>query len=137
LGQYYYCVNLTKGEYMRPHAYNQGAKLSEFSSDSHGIMQALALLLSDGNGRGGGDFNAPDPDPEGIIGRWAGDNIALPGDYGDNDKFLPEGYVNGEGEPSNLYEYARDNFEDISDKVIARIKKAADDAEKAKETPAE
>lgn len=56
MGQYYVAVNLDRKEYLNPHAFGDGAKLLEFGSDSYGMMTALAMLLADGNGRGGGDI---------------------------------------------------------------------------------
>jgi len=55
MGQYYIAVNLDKKEFIRPHACGDGAKLLEFGLGRGGMMSAMALLLADGNGRGGGD----------------------------------------------------------------------------------
>ena len=64
MGQYYIAVNLDKKQYISPHAFGDGAKLLEFGNSSNGMMTGLAILLADGNGRGGGDlqrtYNATD-----------------------------------------------------------------------------
>lgn len=56
MGQYYVAVNLDKKEYLHPHACGDGAKLLELGLSSCGLMACLAILLADGNGRGGGDL---------------------------------------------------------------------------------
>lgn len=142
MGQYYTAVNLDKKQYLRPHACGDGAKLLEFGLSAMGTMSCLALLLADGNGRGGGDlfggkcleckgrgsfgdFGGDDyricevcrgagsvPAPE-IVGSWAGDRIVITGDYADEGKLLPEG-ANPE---HNLYTHVYEDdsgFEDVS-----------------------
>jgi len=109
MGQYYKVVNTTKGQYLEPHAFGSGAKLMEFSSDGQSIMQGLAILLADGNNRGGGDLRSDNP----LIGSWAGDNIVIAGDYADEGKFVPK-----KNYKETLYIYAGQNFEDISEEVI-------------------
>ena len=109
MGQYYKVVNTTKGEVMTPHAFGSGAKLMEFSSDGQSIMQGLAILLADGNNRGGGDLRSDNP----LVGSWAGDNIVITGDYADEGKFVPK-----KNHKQNLYAYSEDNYKDISFDVI-------------------
>lgn len=106
MGQYYKVVNTTKKQVMKPHSFGSGAKLMEFSSDRMSIMQGLAILLADGNGRGGGDLRSENP----LVGSWAGDSIVIAGDYADEGKFVQD-------EKVNLYREAND-YEDISFKVI-------------------
>ena len=105
MGQYYKVVNTTKGEVMTPHAFGSGAKLMEFSSDGQSIMQGLAILLADGNNRGGGDLRSDNP----LVGSWAGDNIVITGDYADEGKFVPK-----KNHKQNLYGYSEENYKDIS-----------------------
>jgi hypothetical protein len=69
----------------------------------------LAVLLSNGNGRGGGDLNSDNP----IIGSWAGDPIVVAGDYGDEGKFLP-----ADKQELNLYNVAKEEGRDISHLVL-------------------
>ena len=108
MGQYYKVVNLTKKQYLHPHAFGDGLKLLEFGSGGCGTMCALALLLSDGNGRGGGDLHTKKREP--LIGSWAGDKIVVTGDYADKGHF-------GSGKV-NLYTKA-ENFKDISKSIMA------------------
>jgi hypothetical protein len=83
MGQYYLVVNVDKREFLHPHKLGDGLKLMEFGNSSDGTMLALALLLADGCGRGGGDYHAKKgatPDTS-LIGRWKGDRIVIAGDY--------------------------------------------------------
>lgn len=79
MGQYYYVVNLDKRQYLHPHKFDEGLKLLEFGCGSEGVLTALTILLADGNGRGGGDFDSTSP----LVGSWAGDRIVISGDYAD------------------------------------------------------
>lgn len=56
MGQYFCIINLDREEFLDPYDFNEGGKLSEFSNDAGGVLQALALLTSNGNGNGGGDL---------------------------------------------------------------------------------
>jgi len=109
MGQYYKIVNIKKKQYIAPHAFGDGAKLMEFSMSANGVLAGLAILLADGNGRGGGDLNSENE----IVGSWAGDNIVIAGDYADNGKFLPVDKID-----LNLYGVALEEGEDISVKVL-------------------
>lgn len=131
MGQYYLTVNLDKKQYLMPHDFGDGLKLLEFACSANGILAGLAILLADGNNRGGGDLRSTDP----IIGSWAGDRIVITGDYADEGKFLEEEdgavlqaianehYSEGyqQAERVNLYAYAKAKFENISAKVIAAL----------------
>lgn len=94
MGQYYKVVNKTKKEFLHPYSFGHGAKLMEFVCDSEGMLQSLAILLAEGNGRGGGDFSSDNP----LIGSWSGDEITIVGDYAD----------------SGLYDIAK-TYKDIGD----------------------
>ena len=107
MGQYYKIVNIKKKQYISPYIFGDGSKLMEFSMSANGVLSALAALLADGNGRGGGDLNSEND----IVGSWAGDNIVIAGDYGDAGKFVKE-------PEQNLYEIASSEGEDISIKVL-------------------
>jgi hypothetical protein len=109
MGQYYKIVNVKKREYINPHMFNEGLKLMEFGMSAGGTLTALAVLLSNGNGRGGGDLNSDNP----IVGSWAGDPIVVAGDYGDEGKFLPE-----DKQDTTLYAVAADEGKDISHLVL-------------------
>jgi len=107
MGQYYKIVNIKKKQYISPYTFGDGSKLMEFSMSANGVLSGLAILLADGNGRGGGDLNSDKP----IVGSWAGDNIVITGDYADDGKFVKEA-------DRNLYNVAAAEGEDISLKVL-------------------
>ncbi|MCA1571341.1 MAG: hypothetical protein LC798_13675 [Chloroflexi bacterium] len=106
MGQYWQPVNLDKKEYVSPHRLGSGLKLWEQLAAHPGTGAALTILCAAmPEARGGGDFDldenwhgperkfpehsiTPGPMPEAYaaiarrtIGRWAGDRIALVGDY--------------------------------------------------------
>ena len=107
MGQYYKIVNIKKKQYITPHTFGDGSKLMEFSMSANGVLAGLAILLADGNGRGGGDLHSEND----IVGSWAGDNIVVAGDYADAGKFVKE-------PDQTLYEVASNEGEDISIKVL-------------------
>jgi len=110
MGQYYKIVNIKKKQYITPHTFGDGAKLMEFSMSASGVLAGLAILLADGNGRGGGDLHSEND----IVGSWAGDNIVVAGDYADEGKFVKEA-------DRNLYCLATNEGEDISVKVLEAL----------------
>jgi hypothetical protein len=83
-------------------------KLLEFGCNSEGTLTALAILLADGNGRGGGDLRCDD-DP--IVGHWAGDRIVVAGDYADKGTW-------GASDSENLYTLACSDYRDVSAAVM-------------------
>ena len=118
MGQYHIIVNVNKCQYLNPHKLGDGLKLLEFGCSGCGTMTALALLLADSNGRGGGDLNVKN-DPYKLVGSWAGDAIVITGDYGDPGKLYrtaPEDDkpTDERGNELNLYSYAQAAFCDIS-----------------------
>jgi len=87
MGQYHQVVNLDKHEKLYPHVLGDGLKLMEFGCSSDGTMTALAILLAGsckGGPRGGGDFPHEHPMSSVLAGRWAGDRIAIIGDYAED-----------------------------------------------------
>lgn len=132
MGQYYLIANIDKEEYLYSHIFGDGLKLLEFGLSGEGMMAGLAILLADGNGRGGGDLNSDDP----LIGSWAGSRIVITGDYADEGKFLPKAVAKKpctcddckksdaekgkkkKSKPPNLYHYADAFYTDISKKVL-------------------
>ena len=110
MGQYYKIVNIKKKQYIKPDTFGDGSKLMEFSMSASGVLAGLAILLADGNGRGGGDLHSEND----IVGSWAGDNIVIAGDYADAGKFVKE-------TGQNLYEVAGNEGEDISVKVLEAL----------------
>lgn len=127
MGQYYITVNLDKKQYLHPHKFNEGLKLMEFGCSANGTLTALAILLSSGNGRGGGDLRAESD----LIGSWAGDRVVVTGDYADPLAHVTDEQAEAwreanppEGDPTldpTLYDVARDQFEDISEQILAVI----------------
>lgn len=114
MGQYWKLVNLDKKEYVDPHKVGTGLKLWEQLVNHPGTGAALIVLCAAmPEQRGGGDLDMeqnwhgperqfprdnmnPGPMPEEYaavaartIGRWAGDRIALVGDYAE-DSDLPK-----------------------------------------------
>lgn len=119
MGQYYLIVNLDKKQFLHPHRCGDGLKLLEFGCSANGTLTALAVLLADGNNRGGGDLRSDNP----IIGSWAGDRIVVAGDYADEGKFT--------GDPArNLYCMAKDEYRDVSRQALRAM---ADDCYIAEE----
>lgn len=76
MGQYHILVNLTKKQFVHPHQVGNGLKLWGQVGWEHSLSTALYMLIAASNDRGGGDF-AEHP----MVGSWAGDSIALIGDY--------------------------------------------------------
>jgi len=115
MGQYWYVVNLDKQEFVHPHQLGAGLKLWEQLAAHPGTGAALVVLCAaERQVRGGGDFDltdnwhgpertfpkyntTPGPMPteyatvaRRTIGRWAGDRVALVGDYAEDDDLAPE-----------------------------------------------
>ena len=123
MGQYWKVVNLDKHEYIHPHKLGCGLKLWEQLANK-GIGEALIILLAAmPEPRGGGDFAS---NYDGVVGRWAGDRIALIGDYAE-DSDLPKGV--GDVPASQIYDACFDDddprpaifFEDITHLVTPVI----------------
>jgi hypothetical protein len=128
MGQYYYIVNIDKMEYLHPHEFDDGLKLMEFGCSRDGTLTGLTLLLSNGNGRGGGDMSEAAGGE--MDGRWAGDRIVIAGDYGDEGKFLDQvdirksvlaAMAEENGAELNLHHVAHEHFTDISEKVCKAL----------------
>lgn len=122
MGQYWYPVNLDKKEFIRPHYLGAGMKLWEQLANHPGTGAALIILCAaQREKRGGGDF-AMDTDNEEynkiakqVIGRWAGDRIALVGDYAEDTDLPPE------FKASEIYEKCNNgNWTDISE-MVAKV----------------
>lgn len=115
MGQYWLTVNLDKREFIDAHKLGVGLKLGEQVGSGHGSPDALFILVAAmRERRGGGDFDwdsnyygheRTNEHPVGApvvesynevakrtIGRWAGDRIAVVGDYAE-DTDLPNSPV--------------------------------------------
>lgn len=80
MGQYWKIVNLDKEEYIHSHNLGTGLKFAEQLYMRPGTAQALLILtVAMPRARGGGDFYGKEELP--IMGSWAGDRIAMIGDY--------------------------------------------------------
>lgn len=106
MGQWYLLANLSKQEYVSPGGIKGGSKAWEWAAN---IAQAgpIVLLLGWSNNTGGGDPDWDHPDIKPIAGRWAGDRIALIGDYYEPDE---------RGLPT--HKEVRENFTEISHLLI-------------------
>jgi len=122
MGQYWLPVNLDKKEFIDPHKLGVGLKLWEQVVNYPGTAAALVILVAAmPETRGGGDL---DLEGEGdyydvarrIIGRWAGDRIALVGDYAEDSDLAPEFRA------SQIYDQCRKGeYRDISYDVCTVI----------------
>lgn len=142
MGQYWLPVNLDKKEFIDPHKLGSGLKLWEQLANAPGTAGALIILTAAmPEPRGGGDFDLDEnwhgpervdmtdsgPTPEAYpeiakrtIGRWAGDRIALVGDYAEDSDLAPEHRA------SSIYARCRDEggpdtYTDITDDVAKVI----------------
>lgn len=80
MGQYHFPVNLDKKEYILSHKIGLGLKMAEQIGAWDATMgDIIYLLVASSHSRGGGDV--PSEGLEAILGRWAGDHIAVIGDY--------------------------------------------------------
>ena len=128
MGQYFKAVNTDKKEFVCPWCLGGGAKLWEWSANSQGAI--FTLLLRKSNCTGGGDYGGQAPQVveltkdqniadaiakgvaregmlmpipnESIVGRWAGDRVALVGDY----------------DESGLYVEASEQYRNISEPLV-------------------
>lgn len=85
MGQYHYVCNLDKREFICPHKLGVGLKAWEQMASYGGTTAALFALLICSRERGGGDLQGND-----AVGRWAGDRIAVVGDYAEDEDLAPE-----------------------------------------------
>lgn len=113
MGQYWLPVNLDKKEFIDPHKLASGLKLWEIIANDH-VGKALCILCAAmPSQRGGGDLMEHP-----AVGRWAGDRIALVGDYATDDD-LPKRH-----KTSTIYGKCRDGkWKDVSEDVCEVIEK--------------
>ena len=152
MGQYWMVVNLDKKEYLLSHKLGTGLKLWEQLANHPGTGAALIVLCAAmPEPRGGGDFDLdenwhgpertfpehnvdPAPMPEAYpviakrtIGRWAGDRIALIGDYAEKGDLPPRFHADtiyarcSESWGKDEGEDPKEAFKDVSDDVAKVI----------------
>lgn len=107
MGQYHVLVNLSKREFVHPYSLGDLFKLREMANTPAGMGVAMMILLTCSSGRGGGDFPG-----DSVVGRWAGDRVALVGDYAEDDD-LP-----AEFEASVIFGLCRREGEEDDDEII-------------------
>lgn len=106
-------VNLDKREFLSPHKFGEGLKLGEQGYTSVGIQRALQFLMAVSDGRGGGDWNIAENGFQNIAGRWAGDRLAIIGDYTESDDDL--GLI--DIDPAVIYTLCVDSPEDLEETI--------------------
>jgi hypothetical protein len=126
MGQYWKVVNLDRREYIHPHKLGAGLKLWEQVANHPGTGAALLILCAAmPEPRGGGDLNPLPSLNEQVIGRWAGDRIALIGDYAEDGDLK-----NSPVPASQIYVLCDDEkawgWHDISDLVARQIEHELD-----------
>lgn len=110
MGQYHSVYNLDKREYIHAHHIVNGLKLMEQCGFNRSTATAVWLLLSNSNGRGGGDAKEHT-----LIGHWAGDRLLVQGNYAK------------EGDRSFLSKDEMDTFTDISSQVLEMLNNEFDE----------
>lgn len=108
MGQYHELYNIDKKQKVCGHGLGCGIKLMEQIGFPESTSTALWLLVSNSNGRGGGDANNHP-----LIGSWAGDRIVLQGDYAED------------GDQAFIED--TDEYQDISSSVKAMLQTALKD----------
>ncbi len=113
MGQYHKLINITKKEYIVGHDIGINLKHYEQIGFEGSMADVLyCLMIAQGNDyRGGGDVSG-----HRAIGRWAGDHVAIVGDYyteeGDNYKY------------KNLYDIVDDDrhYKNISPSIRSMLR---------------
>jgi hypothetical protein len=125
MGQYHIPVNLTKKQFINPHRLGCGLKQIEQVWAYPGTSTALLVLLFSSNNRGGGDLQAdylnPDEPVDSIIGSWAGDEIAIIGDYSEDTDLAPQHHA------STIYDRCHEGAEDGYTDVTEAVAKVIED----------
>jgi len=108
MGQSWLPVNLDRHEFIHPHKLTAGLKLCEQAGSWPGTGAALVILCAAmPESRGGGDLQ-----PHPAVGRWAGDRIAIVGDYAE------DGDLPAEFEASKIVDRCRaGEWTDVSEMV--------------------
>jgi len=85
MGQYHLVCNLDKKEFLSPDKLGVGSKAWEQMASYGGTTAALFALLICSRERGGGDLGHDD-----AVGRWAGNRVAIVGDYAEDEDLAIE-----------------------------------------------
>ena len=101
MGQYFQIVNLTKREYVNPHGLDCGIKAGEIIFNVMPTKVLGILLFSTDDSRLLGNSC-----PDGIMGRWCGDSIALVGD-----ESMPKVYEALDDDYTDITAQCREFFE--------------------------
>jgi hypothetical protein len=121
MGQYHIVANLDKKELLHPHQFGDGLKMLEFGHSGY-TMTGLTILLACSHNRGGGDLHVETETPitKHILGRWAGDRIAIIGDYSQPDDYpgLDQETIDAVW---NEDIHGQVGFVDISEHVVAAL----------------
>lgn len=90
MGQYWLPVNITKKQFIHPHKLGAGLKLWEQVYSDYVGKALLVLCAAHREVRGGGDIRPLEGEKmHPAVGMWAGDKIALVGDYAEKDDLPP------------------------------------------------
>jgi hypothetical protein len=121
----YILVNLTKKEFIDPQHLGDKYNPKQFLEKGSTLGQALLLLVtSQPEKRGYGDLRLTDP-LRPVIGRWAGDEVILIGEYAKDDDYSPRGGARlsqiqqecREGLFNNIIYLVREGLEDLEKQV--------------------
>ena len=123
MGQYHKVVNLAKKEYIHAHKIGVGLKLWEQVGFEGSTADVLFFLLASSSGRGGGDVETKIP---GILGRWAGDQVAVLGDYSEPDDIPGIDAKAVYKKCRDVSEGGDDSYTDISDLLVPFINEQFD-----------
>lgn len=120
MGQYWISVNLDKNEYFSSWELDTGAKLWEQLANPLTSAAWVVLLAAEREERGGGDLEMGEDGSEyaeiarRIVGRWAGDRVAMVGDYAEDSDLLPDDHA------ASIYQACRggDGWENITPDLL-------------------
>ncbi len=114
MGQYFQIHNLSKKQYFNANVFNENIKQSGILRGIHGF--ALGRLLTAGLSESNLLWR-PGNEAGVYAGAWAGDRIAITGDYGQTDFFGVEPSQQ-ENKPANLWDLAYFEFKNIGGKLL-------------------
>lgn len=124
MGHYHKVASVDKKEVICPFGLGTTLKLVEQIWSFPGTPVALFLLTVACNGRGNGDVDAkfnydPLENPDGVIGRWAGDRIITVGDYLEEE----DPHVTGipMEELLKVWRQGGDGYKDISESIRSTL----------------